>query len=113
MEVIFIKVNICVFSKKMNFFYKCDGIWETISNTIKKEFNSEIIHSKKYLKMKKNQPKEGFHCIYTSVILIDSVYRKDKNCYPQVILEKYYFVIIEKKMSNFNDKKFILLILTL
>ena len=64
-------------------------------------------------KWKKNQPKEGFHCIYTSVILIDSVYRKDKNCYPQVILEKYYFVIIEKKMSNFNDKKFILLILTL
>ena len=53
MEVIFIKVNICVFSKKMDFFYKCDGIWETISNTIKKEFNSEIIHSKKYLKMEK------------------------------------------------------------
>ena len=53
MEVIFIKVNICVFSKKMNFFYKCDGIWETISNTIKKEFNSEIIYSKKYLKMEK------------------------------------------------------------
>ena len=64
-------------------------------------------------KWKKHQPKEGVHCIYTSVILIDSVYRKDKNCYPQVILEKYYFVIIEKKMSNFNDKKFILLILTL
>ena len=53
MEVIFIKVNICVFSKKMDFFYKCDGTWETISNTIKKEFNSEIIHSKKYLKMEK------------------------------------------------------------
>ena len=40
-------------SKYMCFFYKCDGIWETISNTIKKEFNSEIIHSKKYLKMEK------------------------------------------------------------
>ena len=34
---------------------------------------------------------------------IDSVYRKDKNYYPQVFLEKYNFVVIEKKMSNLND----------
>ena len=35
--------------------------------------------------------------------MIDSVYRKDKNYYPQVFLEKYNFVVIEKKMSNLND----------
>ena len=29
-------------------------------------------------------PKEGSQCIYLSVILIDSVYRKDENYYPQV-----------------------------
>ena len=79
----------------------------------KKNLIVKLYIVKNIWKWTKNQPKEGFHCIYTSVILIDSVYRKDKNCYPQVILEKYYFVIIEKKMSNFNDKKFILLILTL
>ena len=26
------------------------------------------------------------------VMLIDSVYRKDENCYPKVILERYYFI---------------------
>ena len=36
-------------------------------------------------------------------MLIDSVYRKDKNYYPQVILEKHNFIVIEKKMSNIND----------
>ena len=35
--------------------------------------------------------------------MIDSVYRKDKNYYPQVFLEKYNFVVVEKKMSNLND----------
>ena len=29
-------------------------------------------------------PNEGSHCIFLSVILIDSVYKKDKNYYPQV-----------------------------
>ena len=36
-------------------------------------------------------------------MLIDSVYRKDKNYYPQVILEKHNFIVIEKNMSNIND----------
>ena len=31
--------------------------------------------------------KEGSQCICLSVILTDSVYRKDKNSYPQVFLE--------------------------
>ena len=36
---------------------------------------------------------EGFQCICTRVILIDSVYRKDENYCPKGFLEKY----------NFND----------
>ena len=55
---------------------------------------------KKYLKI---NIKEGSQWIYALVILIDSVYRKDKNCSPQVFLEKYDYFIIEHKMSNFND----------
>ena len=35
--------------------------------------------------------------------MIGSVYRKDKNYCPQVFLEKYIFIVIEKKMSYFND----------
>ena len=29
-------------------------------------------------------PKEGLHCICLSVVLIDSVFKMDKNYYPQV-----------------------------
>ena len=37
-------------------------------------------------------PKEGSQCIYLSVILMDSVYRKDENYYPQVFQKnvKYF-----------------------
>ena len=31
--------------------------------------------------------KKGSQCIYISVVLIDLVYRKDKNYYPQVFLD--------------------------
>ena len=34
--------------------------------------------------------------------MIDSVYKKDKNYYPQVFLERCDVIFIEKKMSNFN-----------
>ena len=45
-------------------------------------------------------PKEGSHYICVSVILIDSVYSKDKDYYPQILLEYNYFVK-ERKMSKF------------
>ena len=39
--------------------------------------------------------------------MIDSVYRKEKDCYPQVFLEEYKYVVKEKKMSKFitDDKE--------
>ena len=43
--------------------------------------------------------KESSHCIYISVIVIDSVYIKDKNYYPQVFLEKYKHVLRRNKTS--------------
>ena len=42
-------------------------------------------------------PKEGFQCTYLSLILINLVYRKDKNYYPQVFLENCTYVFKEKK----------------
>ena len=51
-------------------------------------------------------PKDDSQCIFLSVILIDSVYRKDKNYYPQVFLEECKYVVKEKKMSKFiTDNK--------
>ena len=47
-------------------------ILETVRNIIKNKFNSELIHSKKYLKAEKKKKKNGgFQCLYASVILID------------------------------------------
>ena len=62
-----------------------------VSNTNKKEFSSELVYNKKYLKVgQKINTKEGFQCICAQVILVDSVYRKSKNYYPEVFLEKAF-----------------------
>ena len=45
--------------------------------------------------------KEGSYCICLSVILIDSVYRKDKNSYLEEFLEECKYAVQEKKMSKF------------
>ena len=66
-------------------------IWENVRNSIKKEFHSEPVYNEKYLRTKiksyKRKINTNFHnnkisnesseCICLSVILIDSVYRKD------------------------------------
>ena len=69
-------------------------ISEKVSNIIKKEFNSELVYKKKQkktkkkknLKVEKNYLNKAF---YISVIVIDSVYRKDENYYLKMFLEKY------------------------
>ena len=45
--------------------------------------------------------KEGSQYICLSVILFDSVFRTDKNCYPKVFLEEYKYVVKEKKTSKY------------
>ena len=79
-----------------------------VSNIIKKEFDSNPIYNEKYIKTKiksyngkintnfhnNKTPKEGSQYICLSVILIDSVYKKDKSYYPQLFLEE-----LKKKRS--------------
>ena len=64
-----------------------------------KNNNSEPVHNKIYFKTEINRinVKEGSQCICISVILTDSVYRKDKNYYPQVFLQKYRYAVKEIK----------------
>ena len=97
----------------MNIFLKnIVDVWKKVSNINKIEFDNKPVYTEKYLKTKiksYNQhnfhnneiPKEGFQCICLSVILIDSVYRKDKNYYPQVFLEEWKYIAKEKKTSKF------------
>ena len=63
-------------------------------------------------------PKEGSQCICLSVVLTDSVYKEDKNYYPQVFLEECKYVAKEEKMyklitdnieipsDDFDEEKF-------
>ena len=49
--------------------------------------------------------KEGSHCVYSSVILIDSVFKMAKNYYLQVYLEECKYVVKENMMNKFiNDE---------
>ena len=67
-------------------------VLEKARNIVRNKFNSKFIYSKKYLKGEKKQKKTkgSFECLYASLILFDSIYRKDKNYYPKVFLKKYW-----------------------
>ena len=43
------------------------------------------------------KPKEGPQYIGLSVILVDSIFRTGKDCYPEVFLEEYKYFGKEKK----------------
>ena len=45
-------------------------------------------------------PKEGSQCICLSVILIDSVFRKGNNHYPQVFLAEFKHVVKVRKVPE-------------
>ena len=46
--------------KDKTLFDKCNKIWEKVSNIIKKDFNSELVYNKRYLKAKKTRQKKDF-----------------------------------------------------
>ena len=82
-------------------------LWEKVKISINKDFDSEPVCNEKYLKAKmkfyngkiktnfhnNKIPKESCQCICLLVILIDSVFRTDKNYYPEVFLEECKHVV--------------------
>ena len=46
--------------KDETLFDKYKKIWEKVSNIIKKEFNSELVYNKRYLKAKTTRQKKDF-----------------------------------------------------
>ena len=87
-------------------------ISDKVSNTISKGFVSEPVYNDKYLKIKLKSDKgkintnfhndkitkELSHCIWLSVILIDSVFRMGENYSPQVFLEECKYNVKEKNI---------------
>ena len=82
---------------------------------MKNEFDSEPVYNEKYLKPKRKSyngkinthchnnktAKEGSQLICLSVILIDSIFRTGKNFYPQMLLEKFKYIVKENKMPEY------------
>ena len=90
----------CIFLPKMSTYKRDFDKTKCISFLIK---DTNSVYNKKYIKIKIkshngriSKPKKGSHCVCLSVIFIDSVYKTDKNCYPQMLLEKCKYVIKEK-----------------
>ena len=93
---------------------KYNEIWEKVKNSPKKEFDSEPVYNEKDSKAKiesyngkintnfhnSNIPTEGSQGICLSVDLIDSVFRKGSNYYPEVFLECEY-TVKEKKIPKY------------
>ena len=75
-----------------------------------------IKNNKKYLKAGKKIITKNLtqkKALNISVILITSIYIKDKNYYPQVFLGKYKYVVRKKKCWSFllTTQKLVLMIL--
>ena len=93
---------------------KYNNIWEKVKNDIKKEFDSEPVYNKKYLKAKIKSyngkdntsfnnnkiSKEGSQFISSSVILIDSVFRTGKNYCARVFLKNVNLLLKKKRKSS-------------
>ena len=91
-------------------------IWKKISNLLNIEFDSEPVYdgNDRYIKTKikmykdtvntnfqdKEVPKENASYKCLSLIMLDSVIRVNKKCYPQTLLEECKYVIRKNKMEN-------------
>ena len=93
---------------------KYNAIWDKVSVDVKKEFDSEPVYNKDFLKSKikshgnevtdfydKKIPKADYHtCL--AVISLESALKKDGNYYPQEFLKECKY--IEKKViRHIND----------
>ena len=97
-------------------FKKCNKIWEKVGNLLKIEFDSEPVYGDvgKYIKTKikmygdsvnpnfqsKRVPKENVSYKCLSLIMLDSVIRVNKKCYPQTLWEECKYIIRNNKMEN-------------
>ena len=108
--------------KYMSFLVRYDELlenynetWKKNKNSIKKEFDCEPVYNEQYVKTKVNSyngkintnfhnnkiPKKSSKFICLSVILINSLFKTDKNYYLQLFLKECKYVVQEKKKSEY------------
>ena len=83
---------------------KYNTIWDKASADIKKEFGSEPVYNRNYLKTieshghevtdfyDKKIPKLDSNHTCLAVMSLDSALKKDDNYYPQVFLKEYKYI---------------------
>ena len=94
---------------------KYNTIWDKVSAAIKKEFDSEPVYNKNFLKTKIRSYGDEFTDFYDkeilkidsnytclAVISLDTALKKDENYYPQVFLKEYKY-IKKKVIRHIND----------
>ena len=92
---------------------KTNDIQNKVRNSIKKEFDSEFICNKIFLKTKtesdggeardfhdKEIPKAGSNYAWLAVILIDFILTNDDNFYPQVFLKECKYIEKKKRLLD-------------
>ena len=95
---------------------KYTKIWERVSNLTEIKFDSKPVYGDNdiYIKTKiklhgdkmntnfqgKKIPKENVSYKCLSLIMLDSVIRENKKCYPQTLLKEYKYEIKKNKMEN-------------
>ena len=95
---------------------KYSRIWDKVSNSMKKGFDSEPVYNEKDFKSKIKSyegkiftnfhsdkvPKEGSQWICLSVSLFDPGFRTGKNYYFQVFLEECKYIAEGKKITHYT-----------
>ena len=109
------KLSGCILIENDDLLEKYNCIWDKVSADKKKEFGSELVYNKIFLKTKtkshgdevihfynKKIPKVDSNHPCLVVISLDSTLQKDDNYYPQVSLKECKY--IEKKViRHIND----------
>ena len=110
-QKVLLKLNIRFFIKDCELLEKYNKLRDKVSSSIKKAFDCEQIYNKKYLKTEKTFyegkistnfhdgriTNERSHCIFVSVICIDSAFKIHKSYYTQAFLEECKYMVKEKK----------------
>ena len=109
----------CFLIEDDDLFEKYNTVCDKFSVYLKKEFDSEPVYNKNYLKTKakshcdevtnfydKKIPKLDTNHTCLAVISLDSVLKKDDNYYPQVFLKEFKYIekkVIRRVHDNLSD----------
>ena len=106
--------------KDRQLFKNYTKIWKKIEGLMRINFESKPVYGDddKYIKTKikiyagsiitnshnKKMPKEKAPCKCLSIIMIDSVIRVNKKCYPQTLLEECKYIQEKLKIENYINE---------